>query len=199
MPIDVMYGRPYDCHTPEEHVQQLRAVWRQRTVSSGNEWNQLDRQKEYYDRKIHGKPYDEGDLVWLCSPVVRKDRGRKLYLAWTRPYKIVRLISEVIYRIQHVSCRKRRIVIHFDRLKPCPSDIRLQLPETPCASSPSPPSTDSPRTKFNATLVSPEDPPAPSSSSRYPRRIHRKPDYYSPVFCSFTESGTYSHQRREQM
>ena len=57
---------------------------------------QLNRQKEYYDRRIRGKPYDEGDLVWLCSPVVHKDRGRKLHLPWTGPHKIVQQISEVI-------------------------------------------------------------------------------------------------------
>ena len=203
MPIDVMYGRPCEHLTPQHHVAQLRRRL-EKAFSSVRErmGHQLDRQKELYNKKVHGKPYSEGDLVWLCSSVVRKDRGRKLHLPWTGPYKIIRRISEVTYRIQHVSSRKRRLIVHFDRLKPCPPNIRIPPTCTPCVSD-LPPSSSIPqeptRAKFDVTLLPPVDPHFSPPSPRYPRRNRRKTDFYSPVFSLTSESGTYSSQRREQM
>ena len=37
----------------------------------------------------------------------------------TRPYKVIKKLSEVTYRIQHLQGRHQRKVVHFDRLKPC--------------------------------------------------------------------------------
>ena len=37
------------------------------------------RQKEHYDKKIHGKPFDKGQLVWLFTPVVGKYKTKKLH------------------------------------------------------------------------------------------------------------------------
>ena len=74
-------------------------------------------------------------VVFSCC---NKDRKRKLPLPWTGPNKIVQEILEETDCIQHVSCRKCQIVVHFDRLKRCPFGIRLQIPDTPCAMS-SPP------------------------------------------------------------
>ena len=188
MLMDVMYGQPYECHMPQEHVQQLRACLETAysfvmLVTNGTPTGQIEGILQY------GKPYDDGDLVWLCSPVVHKDIGRKLYLSWTGPYKIVGRISEVTYSIQHVSCRKCWIVGHFDRLKPCHSDIRHQLPDMRFIFISF--FTSSFKDRVNTTLVSPEDPPAPSLSSHCLRRIHRKPDYYSLGFCSFADSGRF--------
>ena len=30
----------------------------------------LDRQKELYDRRVHGEEFNAGDLVWLHNPVI---------------------------------------------------------------------------------------------------------------------------------
>ena len=38
-----------------------------------------EQQEEYYNRKIHGAPYDKGDLVWLFSPVVPRGQARKFH------------------------------------------------------------------------------------------------------------------------
>ena len=32
----------------------------------------LDRQKELYDKKVHGLPFSKGQLVWLHTTVTRK-------------------------------------------------------------------------------------------------------------------------------
>ena len=80
----------------------------------------LDRQKEFYDKRSHGKSYKKRDLVWLNSPVVPLGQA-KLYHPWAGPYHIVTKLSEAVYHIQHVRLHKKRQVVQFDRLKrfPC--------------------------------------------------------------------------------
>ena len=50
---------------------------------------------------------------------------RKLHRPWTGPYRVLRKLSDVNYRIQDVQAPRRRPVVHFDRLKYCPPDIQL--------------------------------------------------------------------------
>ena len=47
-----------------------------------------ERRKEQYDKKVHGDPYDEGDLVWLHNPAEPRNSSRKLHHFWTGPYQI---------------------------------------------------------------------------------------------------------------
>ena len=82
------------------------------------------RQKELYDRKVHGEKFTVGQLVWLCNPVVPRGNSRKLHTPWVGPYKVVKCISETVYRIQDSRAPRKRIVVHFDRLKPCNKGMR---------------------------------------------------------------------------
>ena len=66
-----------------------------------------------------------GDLVWLHSPVVPAGRSKKLHRPWTGRLKILKKLSEQVYRIQSTVGTKRRLVVHFNRLKP----NRVHLPE----------------------------------------------------------------------
>ena len=83
-----------------------------------------ERQKEQYDAIVHGKPYADGDLVWLFNPGLPRYHSRKFRRPWIGPYWILEKLSEANYRIQHMSNGKRA-VIHFDWLKPCPAGVRL--------------------------------------------------------------------------
>ena len=83
-----------------------------------------DRQKDIYDRARHGEPFQCGDLVILHSPVVPRGRSKKLHCPWDGPYKIVKVLSKVTYRILCSQGRRRRLAVHFDQQKPCPTDIR---------------------------------------------------------------------------
>jgi len=65
-----------------------------------------------------------GDLVWLHSTVAGKGK-RKLHHQWTGPYKVTKKFSDITYRIQHTQRRNQRKVVHFDRLKSCPTNIRF--------------------------------------------------------------------------
>ena len=64
-------------------------------------------------------------MVWLYSPVVAKGKSKKLHHPWLGPYIIIKKLSDVTYRIQHRNNKKKRIVVHFDRLKPCHPDTRF--------------------------------------------------------------------------
>ncbi len=72
MPIDLLYGTPSHPETsPSEYATELQkkleSAYHRVRATMGQS---LDRQKQFYDRKVHGKPYQVGDLVWLHSPAV---------------------------------------------------------------------------------------------------------------------------------
>ena len=94
MPVDVMYGSPNDEEaSPAEHVANLKKRLESAYQRVRDQMGQkLDRQKEYYDKKIHGQPFKQGDLVWLHSPVVPRGRAKKLHRSWSGPFKVVRRI-----------------------------------------------------------------------------------------------------------
>ena len=177
MPVDIMYGTP----TPQptlhsEYATQLRqkleAAYQQVCDRLGHK---LGRQKELYDRRVHGKPFEAGELVWLHSPAVPRGQSKKLYCPWTGPFRIVRKISDATYRIQNVKARHHRLVVHFDSLKLCPQDMRLpdltQRRKQIQATEPVPP----PGTTLE--LVDDLD----SIPPRYPQRHRAPPVYYQPV------------------
>ena len=147
--------------------------------------HKLDRQKTIYDRKVHGKQFKEGDLVWLHTPAVPKGVARKFHRPWTGPYKVVRRISDATYRIQDVKSRRHRPVVHFDRLKKCPEDVRLppsiprRLKRDISSSSQHLMGTNLEMVEDSSPPTSP--PPEPPPSHRYPRRNRAPPTYLLPL------------------
>lgn len=130
LPIDVAYGNP----TPEsDSVSQyaatmkdsLEQAYRRVREQSGKS---AKRQKELYDQKVHGKACEVGDLVWLHSPAVPRGQSRKLHCPWVGPFEVVKRLSDVVYRIRDTRPRRRRtrVVVHFDRLKPCSPGLRTE-------------------------------------------------------------------------
>nr|CAD7568253.1 unnamed protein product [Timema californicum] len=71
-----------------------------------------------------GSAYKVGDRVWLHQPAVRKGTSPKLHRAWDGPYIVKTIISDVVYRIQRESPKRKRMIVHFNRLKPCSSVLR---------------------------------------------------------------------------
>ena len=65
--------------------------------------------------------------MWLHSPAIPRGRSRKLHCPWTGPYRVVRKLSNAVYRIQHARTRRKRLVVHFDRLKRCAPGTRLPV------------------------------------------------------------------------
>ena len=93
------------------------------------------RQMQLTYRTLHGKPYNDGDLVWLHSTVVPPHSHRKLHHPLSGPYKIVAKLSDLNYKIAPVQDLSKVSIVHFDRLKPCTQGTRLATP--PSLQSPS--------------------------------------------------------------
>ena len=87
--------------------------------------HQLEQQKIRYDEKINGRLYKSGDLVWLHNPSIPWGQSKKLHRPWTGPYRVITKLSDAVYRLQHTRCRRKRPIVHFNRLKPCSPDTRL--------------------------------------------------------------------------
>ena len=127
MPVDLMYGNP-NSHTATvpQYVASLRSSLHAAYDQVRNTMTtRLSRQKDLYDRRAHGEPFSSGDLVWLHTPAVPRGHSKKLHCPWTGPYRVVSRLSDAVYRIQHSQLRRKRLVVHFDRLKPCSPDTRL--------------------------------------------------------------------------
>ena len=146
LPVDLMYGsNPVDERTPSEYVQQLKtslhdayALVREHCKSEHK------RQKAIFDEKIHGKPFDLGDNVWLHSPAIPRGQSKKLYRPWKGPFKVVERFGESVYKIKGP---KGYQCVHFDRLKPYQGENREFQSEAP------------PSQRFTEQQLIPEDPP----------------------------------------
>ena len=75
------------------------------------------RQKDYYDRCVAGDEIKVGDRVYLHVPAIKCGQRKKLHSPWHGPHVVVKKISDVTYRIEEVDNRRKRRVVHFNRLK----------------------------------------------------------------------------------
>ena len=62
--------------------------------------------------------YNVGDRVWLHCPAVPKGHCRKFHRPWQGPFTIVKVISSTVYRIQSNQSPCKRLVVHYNHLKP---------------------------------------------------------------------------------
>ena len=107
-PYSMIFGReaqyPLDLFVPKplgdprlklgEHAEELNErlyeIHREAQMIMGTEQR---RQRECFNRKVHGEPFKEGDLVWLFEP--HKAKSRKFYLPWHGPFEVLSRTSEV--------------------------------------------------------------------------------------------------------
>ena len=122
-PIDLMYSKPLDADMPTaDFVVDLGEKFREsHMVALEYLGKAQQRQKDSYHKKVYGKTYKAGDLVWLFAPHLCK--GRKFKLPWAGPYVIIEKISELNYKIRLKSPPKNNRVaqwqiVHYNRLKP---------------------------------------------------------------------------------
>ena len=130
-PYSMIFGReaqyPIDLFVPKppgdprlklgEHAEELNErlyeIHREAQMTMGTEQR---RQREYFNRKLHGEPFKEGDLVWLFEP--HKAKFRKFYLPWHGPFEVLSRTSEVTYMICKRGNKEKWQKVHFNRLKP---------------------------------------------------------------------------------
>lgn len=190
LPIDLMYGTPQDSvESTSDYAATLKTSLEQAYSKCRNKFNLTqERQKELYDEHIHGKPYQVGDLVWLHSPVIKPGASKKLHHSWQGPYEVVKCISDITYRVQTTNGPRKRHVVHFNRLKPCHPNTRLQKeqPKQTHASDIAQPNPSMTSEKHHAgdelTVIdtSSTAPPTSGRTSRYPQRHRQAPEWLTP-------------------
>ena len=83
-------------------------------------------QKKYYDRSATSVPhYQAGDLIWVQNTTVPPGSSPKLIRPWEGPYLVSRVLSRTNVEITNPARPGRTTVVHVNRIKPCPIDIRL--------------------------------------------------------------------------
>ena len=130
-PYSMIFGReaqyPIDLFVPKppgdprlklgEHAEELNErlyeIHREAQLTMGTEQR---RQREYFNRRVHGELFKEGDLIWLFEP--HKAKSRKFYLPWHGPFEVLSRTSEVTYMICKRGNKEKWQKVHFNRLKP---------------------------------------------------------------------------------
>ena len=121
LPIDVMFGKPPGMSTAS--TLEYAKVLEQRLAEAydlvrHNLGVEQHRHKQLYDRKVEGKPYKEGEMVWLYCPAVPRGLSKKLHACWKGPYTITKVYDNGVYQIKWNLPPHKQQVVHFDRLKP---------------------------------------------------------------------------------
>ena len=80
LPIDITYGSAVDNSTSTEYATATKAALMEAYALVLQKLDAVHTfQKAYYDKIVHGTPFEEGDLVWLFSPAVPRGHSRKLH------------------------------------------------------------------------------------------------------------------------
>lgn len=129
LPIDVMFDTPCEQSScPSQHASNLRTRLDDAYSRVQEQMKLAQRQqKTLYDHKNKGAPFNVGDRVWLHIATVPRGASRKFHRPWQGPYKAVKVLSDVVYRIQKEDSPRKRCVVHFDRLKPYVSKAHARI------------------------------------------------------------------------
>ena len=139
----------------------------------------FQRQKQYYDKKVHGQPYNVDDLVSLYSPVLPPGQSKNLYHPWSGPFKVLKRLSDTTYWIVDTRASDHRQVVHFDLLKLCLPNTNLP-PVQQASQSPTLASSSAPPTVPFGTILQLVDEDHLTVAPRcYPDRVHRPPVHYT--------------------
>ena len=177
LPIDIMYGTPTSKLPPSssQYAQTLcnrleTAYYQARTHTKLMQ----RQQKEVYDQRLEGSPYQVGDLVWLHCPAVPRGRSHKLHRPWQGPFEVIKGITNVVYRIRRCNPPHKRLVIHFNHLKPYRGKQHPDLlPTLTPASTPVHPQSSSP------SGVHPQSPSPSEQALLMPETVEHSVDEHS--------------------
>ena len=63
-------------------------------------------------------------------------QSRKFHKPWSGPYTVVKKLSDVTYRVCLPQSKRKRLVVHFDRLKRCSENLRWDTQLNPGSTEP---------------------------------------------------------------
>ena len=122
LPADLVFGSPdvasKQANEPPAYVTKLSdRMEKIHNLARDKLLEANERHKRTYDLKQFQNNYKVGDQVLLFMPAVKRGRNKKLSSRWTGPYRIVEVLSDVVFRIRLNNQVKDKIV-HHNRLKP---------------------------------------------------------------------------------
>ena len=134
--LDLMYRPPPSTTPTDVHdwVSQKEKTFRQAYELVQRKANtQQRRRNNLYNKRVHGPTYKEGEYVLLHYPVVPVGKIPKLSSPWRGPYKILKCLNDVNYKIEELTTGKVQVV-HYDRMKrylgPIPVASNVQTRKT---------------------------------------------------------------------
>ena len=87
LPIDLAYGTGTRQALVSEYATSTKQTLKEAYCLVRERLNTAHcRQKVHYDKKVHGRPFTVGDLVWLFSPAVPRGQSKKFHHPWSGPY-----------------------------------------------------------------------------------------------------------------
>ena len=109
-----------------EYVVKLKTILKQVAAFSRDTLGSSQmRQKRDYDLKLKTQSYEFGDLVYNLDSAKKVGQSPKLQKVWRGPFLVVEGLFPVLFRMAD---RKKKYVLHQDRLKPClDRDVPLWL------------------------------------------------------------------------
>ena len=120
LPVDLTCEKPEGRTSPldTDYAEELRKrLCLAHEKARGNLKLAAEHQRRNYDRKSKPNKVKEGMLVWMHNVAVKKGQSPKLALPWEGPFKVVKQLTDVVFRIKKGKHGKFAVV-HADRLKP---------------------------------------------------------------------------------
>ena len=113
---------------PREELSQDVSTYRARLVERLEDLQKLvkertekaqQRMKELYDRTAKEVNFEVGQKVWVYTPETRKGLSKKLLHCWHGPFRIVKKMSPVHFRLKTMTNKPVMITmsVHADRMK----------------------------------------------------------------------------------
>ena len=192
LPLDLMYGtKKPQPQLPQDYAAHLKQSLSDAHYAVRQQLNQAHaRQKEFYDRKVHGEPYKKGDLVWLHNLAIPPGQSAKLHHPWKGPYRVIDRVSDADYRIEELFGKRSPSVVHFNRLKRCHPDTRFVQENIPDTDSPEPDYLPL-YSHFELELLEPTGGVPLRRSARH----RQPPDRFQPVIVHQIEFGANSTKK----
>lgn len=123
LPTDLLYGHGPVGNTQysaDDYVYQLQEKLRKcHNQARQSMLIAAKRQKNNYDIRVNVIPYKLNDQVWVKTFTKSKGISPKLSARWTGPFRVIKVISNLVLQIKNVKTGKV-LNVHHNRLKPYP-------------------------------------------------------------------------------